>query len=257
MTPVGAAFERARAESRSCLVIYVCGGDPTLKATADLLLEVQESGADVVELGVPFSDPTADGPTIQAASRRALDAGATFRGVLDSLKEARGRGFTLPVVLFGYYNPILAYGEGRAIADARDAGVSAFLVVDLPVEEATSFVGALRAEGLSYVPLVAPTSGDARARAAAAVADDFIYYVSKTGVTGTDAPDLAVAASRAKEVEAIVHKPVAVGFGIAEGSHVREVRQCSGVVVGSALIRAHQAGRAGELVRELRAATPH
>lgn len=258
MTAIGRAFADAKAQGRAALVLYICGGDPDLEATTELLLAAGKH-ADVVELGVPFSDPAADGPTIQQASERALKAGATLDGVLGSLSRARERGFDTPVVLFGYYNPIFALGEAAVIARAKAAGVSGFLVVDLPTEEAGDFVAQLRASKLSFVPLIAPTSDARRARAAAALGDDFLYYVSMTGVTGSALVDLDTAAKRAATLEEETGRPVALGFGVQSADDVQRVSAyASGVVVGSALVRAHQDSleKANELMKSLRAATP-
>ncbi|MFT5353702.1 MAG: tryptophan synthase alpha chain [Polyangiales bacterium] len=258
MTAVSRAFADAKAEGRAALVLYICGGDPSLEATVDLLVAAGEH-ADVIELGVPFSDPAADGPTIQQASERALKAGATLYGVLDCLSQARARGFDTPVVLFGYYNPIFALGESAVIERAKAAGVSGFLVVDLPTEEAADFVAQLRAAKMSFVPLIAPTSDARRVRAAAALGDDFLYYVSMTGVTGSALVDLDAAAQRAANLETETGRPVALGFGVQSPDDVRRVSAyASGVVVGSALVRAHQESlsKATALMKTLRAATP-
>ncbi len=240
MTRISTALAKARAEGRAALITYLCAGDPDLDATVALLLGAQESGADIVELGMPFSDPCADGPTIEAASVRALAAGATFDGVLGALRAARTQGFDLPVVLFGYYNPILRRGEAQAVADAKAAGVDAFLVVDLPPEEAGPLVGHLREAGMAFVPLVAPTSDQRRAQLAAALADDFLYYVSMTGVTGAAQNHLDSAARAAGELERSLGRSVALGFGVKTQDDAAVVAEhVSGVVVGSAIVQRH------------------
>ena len=165
MSRIADAFARAKSEDRAALVIYLCAGDPSLALTPDLIVAAAEAGADVIEVGMPFSDPTADGPTIQQASERALAAGATLPGVLEAVKAARAR-TDVPVLLFGYYNPILRYGEDRLVKDAKAAGVDGFLVVDLPPESAAPLLGPLREHGLDFVPLVAPTSTPPRIAAA-------------------------------------------------------------------------------------------
>ncbi|MFW6051212.1 MAG: tryptophan synthase subunit alpha [Myxococcota bacterium] len=239
MGRVGEAFERAKGERRAALVIYVCAGDPDLAVTPRLIEAAARGGADVVEVGMPFSDPTADGPAIQRASERALAGGATLRGVLDAVRAARERGVRVPVLLFGYYNPILRYGEERLVQDAADAGVDGFLVVDLPPEESAGLREPAARRGLDYVPLVAPTSTEARKRLAAAQATGFVYYVSLTGVTGAAGVDLAVAAERAGALQSMVGKPVAVGFGVKSPDDVRRIApHAAGVVVGSAVVRA-------------------
>ena len=187
---------------------------------------------------MPFSDPTADGPTIQAASERALKAGATLPKVLDAIRAARAR-TDVPIVLFGYYNPILRYGEARLAADAKAAGVDGLLVVDLPPEHAAPLLEPLRAQGLDLVPLLAPTSTPARIEAAASIAGAFVYYVSMTRVTGAAGAPLAEAAARAGELTAQTGKPVVVGFGVRDAEDVATVAaRARGVVVGSAVVRA-------------------
>lgn len=238
MGRIAEAFERAAAENRAALVIYLCAGDPSLDATVDLVVAAAESGADVIELGVPFSDPTADGVAIQQASERSLARGTTLRGVLDVVRRVRERS-TVAILLFGYYNPILRYGETKLVADAKAAGVDGFLVVDLPPEEADPLVEPLREAGLGYVPLVAPTSTESRIAQAAALADGFVYYVSMTGVTGAKDAVLDEAAERAAVLRPKAGAPVAVGFGIATPDDARVVAaKADGVVVGSAIVRA-------------------
>jgi tryptophan synthase alpha chain len=228
------AFARARGENRAALVIYLCAGDPDLATSLRLMKAIAAAGADVIEVGVPFSDPTADGPVIQRASERALASGTTLPGVLDAVTELRTTS-DVPVLLFGYFNPILAMGEAQAAARAKAAGVDGFLVVDLPPEEAQSFHAALRAQELALVPLVAPTTSDARLAKVRELASAFVYYVSLTGVTGA-ATDLALAAKRAVDVSKRMSLPVAVGFGVKTADDARVVaQQADGVVVGSAV----------------------
>ena len=231
------AFERADAEGRAALVIYLCAGDPDLAATPRLIAAAAEAGADVIEIGMPFSDPTADGPAIQKASERALARGATLRGLLDAVREAR-RTTDVPLLLFGYYNPILAYGEAKLVSDAAAAGIDGFLVVDLPPEECEPLRTPAVERGLDYVPLVAPTSNRWRVELAAEVATAFIYYVSLTGVTGAAGTDIAAAADRAAEVARATGLPVALGFGVKSPADVRvAAARCAGVVVGTAVVR--------------------
>lgn len=263
MSRIAEAFERAAAADRAALVIYLCAGDPSLALTPRLITAAAEAGADVIEVGMPFSDPTADGPTIQKASERALRAGATMRGVLDAVREAR-RTTDVPILLFGYYNPILRFGEARLAAAAREAGVDGMLVVDLPPETAAPLLEPLRTEGMDFVPLVAPTSPPERMLAAAEVTRSFLYYVSMTGVTGSGGADLGAAARRAAEVRERTGRPVAVGFGVRTPEDVARVAaHADGVVVGSAVVRAIEAApdddaavaAVSELVGRLAAAT--
>lgn len=238
MSRIAEAFARAKDDGRAALVIYLSAGDPDLETTIALVLAAAEAGADVIELGVPFSDPSADGPSIQRASERALASGTTLTGVLGAVRTIR-ESTSVPILLFGYYNPIITYGEERLVRDAKDAGVDGFLVVDLPPEECAPLYGPASAAGLDLVPLVAPTSTPARVEAAASIASSFIYYVSLTGVTGARAVALGGAAERAHALSEQVGFPVALGFGVKTPADAKEVAaHADGVVVGSAIVDA-------------------
>ena len=238
MSRINEAFARAKAEGRAALVIYLCAGDPDLATTEELVVAAAESGADVIELGVPFSDPTADGPAIQRASERALKAGTTLGKVLEAVRAIRRR-TEVPILLFGYYNPILAYGEAKLVEDAARCGADGFLVVNLPPEEGGVLRRPAVAKGLDFVPLVAPTSNAGRIANAAAAATSFIYYVSMTGVTGSKVSDLELAAKRAGALQAELGLPVAIGFGVKTREDVSTAAaEVDGVVVGSAVVRA-------------------
>ena len=253
MGRIADAMERAESQGRAALIIYLCGGDPSLEATAALIRAAAEGGADIVELGMPFSDPTADGPVIQKASERALRGGASLRGILEVVKNVRAQGCAVPLLLFGYYNPILAMGEQTLTERAAAAGVDGLLVVDLPLEEAEPLRTHAARAGLDWIPLVAPTTGSERAEAIAATATGFVYSVSMTGVTGSAATDLETAASRAADLARATGKRVAVGFGIRGAADATIVAaKTAGVVVGSAIVQTieeHGAG-AGDAVRE-------
>ena len=218
---------------------YVTAGDPNLKTTAALLPALAAAGADIVELGVPYSDPLADGPTNQRAAQRALAAGTTIRGVLDTVAAARRDGLAIPIVLLVYYNCIYRHGETAFVQAAAAAGVDGLIVPDLPPEEAAGLRAATEAAGLALVPLAAPTSTDQRLALIARVATGFIYCVSVTGVTGARATlpaELADLLRRVRQATA-GRVPVAVGFGISTPEQVREVgRLADGVIVGSALV---------------------
>jgi tryptophan synthase alpha chain len=232
------AFDDARNENRAALVIYLCAGDPDLSSTEDLVVAAAESGADVIELGVPFSEPTADGPAIQRAAERSLAGGTTLAKVLLTVAAIRKR-TDVPILLFGYYNPILAYGEAKLVEDAAQAGADGFLVVDLPPEESAELRESAIEKHLDFVPLVAPTSDPTRIARAAEVATSFIYYVSMTGVTGSKAADLASASERAGALQREVGCPVAIGFGVKTKQDVTTVApHVDGVVVGSAVVSA-------------------
>ncbi len=237
MGRIADAFENARNENRAALVIYLCAGDPDLLATADLVVAAAEAGADVIELGVPFSDPTADGPAIQRAAERSLRAGTNVRKVLDCVRAIRDR-TEVPILLFGYYNPVLAYGEQKLVDDAAECGADGFLIVDLPPEESAGLREPAIAKGLDFVPLIAPTSDPARIQRAARAATSFIYYVSMTGVTGSKAADLANASKRAGVLQRELGRPLAIGFGVKTRDDVRAVApHVDGVVVGSAVVQ--------------------
>jgi tryptophan synthase alpha chain len=263
MGRIARAFAQAKRENRAALVIYLCAGDPDLATTGRLVKAIARAGADIVELGVPFSDPTADGPVIQRASERALASGTTLQGALDVVAELRASS-EVAVILFGYYNPILAYGEDALAREAARAGVDGFLVVDLPPEEAGGFVTRLHKHALDFIPLVAPTTSNERLVAVRQVATSFIYYVSLTGVTGAAAVDLGQVSERAAEVAAATGLPVAVGFGIKTPQDVRAVvDRADGAVVGSAVCSAIELATNADaavqavsaLVSSLRAAT--
>ncbi|PPJ54183.1 hypothetical protein CBER1_01047 [Cercospora berteroae] len=232
------AFARAKSEGRAALVTYTTAGYPTIAETANILLGMEAGGADIIELGTPFTDPIADGPTIQTANTIALANGTTTTSCLNIVKEARSKGLKAPVLLMGYYNPLLAYGEERMLQDAKAAGVNGFIMVDLPPEEAVRFRHHCKTYGLSYVPLIAPSTSDKRMKLLCSIADSFIYVVSRMGVTGATG---ALSTGLPQLVER-VHQysngaPAAVGFGVSTREHFVEVGQVSeGVVIGSQII---------------------
>jgi len=228
------AFERARSEGRAALIVYVCAGDPSLEATAALVPELARAGADIIELGVPFSDPMADGPVIQAASERALASGTTLRGILTMVEALRRAGTDVPLALMSYLNPIHALGDLPSIASA---GVDALILPDLPYDEAAPWRTAIEACAMDLIPLAAPTTAPERLAAIGAVARGFLYFVSRTGVTGAQKglpPELP---SQLLAARAVSRAPVAVGFGVDSPAHASALaRHADGVIVGSALI---------------------
>ena len=263
---ISRAFTRAAREGRAALVVFVEAGDPTLDVTLRLLPALVEAGADVIELGVPFSDPIADGPAIQRAGERALAAGASLAGILDLVARARSGGLDAPIVLFGYANPVLAMGEAAFASRAAEAGVDGALVTDLPPEEGLAFASTLRATRLDPVFLLAPTSPPRRIKTVGRLSRGFVYVVSRPGVTGVRADVPEGLEDLVARVRAGVGRlPVAVGFGISTPAQVAAVaRLADGVVVGSAVVLAMEgavtAGRdpvaaAAQLVRGLAAAT--
>jgi tryptophan synthase alpha chain len=252
MSRLSDAFAAARAQGRTALVCYAMGGDGDTPA---LLRAIDDAGADVIELGLPFSDPIADGPVLQAAATRALKAGATLRDLLGAVSRLRLRA---PLVAMGYMNPIESMGAAQFARALREAGLCGAIVPDLPLEEAEPVRDALAAEGLDLVPLVAPTTPPGRAAAIAATARGFVYYVSVTGVTGARAALPEDLERRLADLRAVSPAPVAVGFGISRPEQAAALKgKADGVVVGTALVAtAHERGiaAAAELVRALRAA---
>ncbi|MBI2764637.1 MAG: tryptophan synthase subunit alpha [Chloroflexi bacterium] len=239
-------FEQGRREKRALFIPYVTGGYPTAAETVDIMLQMEAGGADVIEIGVPFSDPLADGATIQHANQVAVEQGVTLHDCFGFVGEARARGLQAPVLLMGYYNPILALGEARCAIEAAAAGVDGFIVVDLPAEEAASFLAVCRQYDLSFVPLVAPTTADARIDQLAAVADAFLYIVSVTGTTGTNNMDVDQLPELLARVRRHSNLPLAVGFGISKREHVVAVgRIADAAIIGSAIISAIDAAAPG------------
>lgn len=230
-------FADLRTKNEKALIVYLTAGDPSLKITKKLIFALEKAGADILEIGIPFSDPTADGPVIQAASRRSLKAKTTLEGVLKMVAEVR-ESSEIPIVLFGYYNPIFAYGVQTFARAARKAGVDGVLVVDLPCEEANELRQHTDAAGLDFISLIAPTTNQDRLRKIAVRASGFLYYISITGITGTAAPKISNIKVEVKTVRKITHLPVAVGFGISKPKQAREIAHVAdGVVIGSAVVR--------------------
>ena len=228
---------RTRSEGRKALIVYLCAGDPDLAATERLVPALAEAGADVIELGVPFSDPLADGPTIQLAAERALRSGTTLAGILDLVARIRHRGCEVPLVLMGYMNPIVRMGVEPFVARSAEVGVDGFIVPDLPLEEADSLADAAAAKGLSLVLLAAPTTPPDRLKAIGQRTRGFLYFVSITGVTGARTALPADLPARLDAVRAASQAPVAVGFGISAPGQARALAEhADGVVVGSALV---------------------
>ncbi len=239
MSRIGERFASLRARGEKGLVAYLTAGHPTLAETPSLVRAAAEAGADVIELGVPWSDPSADGPVIQRAMERALAGGATLRRTLDAVAAIR-RDSEVPLVLFGYYNPLYALGPARAVEAAARAGVDGLLTVDLALEEAEELDAPCRAAGLDRIPLLAPTTTAERAARHAARGSGFAYYVSLTGVTGAGHLDVAAVAARVAALRpSLGALPLAVGFGVKDAASARAVAGAAdAVVVGSAIVQA-------------------
>jgi tryptophan synthase alpha chain len=245
MSQLDAAFERCRAEGRAAFIPFLMAGDPDLATTARLLPALVRGGADVVEVGVPFSDPIADGPVNQRAANRALAAGTTLRSVLDLVAAVRPS-LGAPLVLFTYFNPVHAFGVVRFARAARRAGVDGVLCVDLPPEEGEALGAALTERGVDPIYLVAPTSTPARIRRAEAAGRGFLYFVARAGVTGERSRLPAGLAATVRRLRRRTARPVAVGFGVSTPQQVGAVgRIADGVVVGSALVSWLEAQPAG------------
>ena len=260
MTRIDTRFAQLAAQGRKALVPFFTAGDPSLEATVPVMHALAQAGADVIELGVPFSDPMADGPTIQRSSERALARGAGLSYVFDCVRDFRREDDLTPVVLMGYLNPVEIRGAQRFAQDAVAAGVDGVLLVDLPPEEAGEFRDAFAEHGLALILLASPTTSDARLDLLCAQAAGYLYYVSFAGVTGADRLDTAAASHRLEAIRARSRVPVAAGFGIKDANSARAMaQQADGVVVGSALVSAldgaaDPAACAGQFLRPLREA---
>lgn len=230
------AFARAAKARRAAFIPYITAGDPTLRQTLALVAALERAGADIVELGVPFTDPIADGPTNQRAAERALAQGTTLAGVLQLVRELRFDS-QVPVVLFTYYNPVHAYGLARFAIDAAGAGIDAVLFTDVPVEEAQPAWESLKRVGVDLVLLVSPTSTKARVKAARRLPGSFAYFISRTGVTGTRERLEEELEDQVRLVRRLMKRRVAVGFGVSTPDQVSRIAKfADGVVVGSALV---------------------
>jgi tryptophan synthase alpha chain len=231
------AFDRVRRERRTGLVTYVAAGDPDMERSGEILCALDRAGADVLEVGIPFTEPLADGPVIQRAIERALAAGATAPGVLDLVKRVRSS-IKAPIVLFTYANPVLRMGVEVFGDRARDAGVDGVLVLDLPIEEAGPFREAMAARDIDMIFLLSPTTTDARMTQAARLGRGFLYGISRLGVTGTREKVADGAAALAARMRAATSLPIALGFGISSPEHVRQIGQwADAAVVGSGLVK--------------------
>jgi tryptophan synthase alpha chain len=238
-TRIDRRFAALADRNRAALVTFVTAGDPDHETSLKIVRGLPKAGADIIEIGMPFTDPMADGPAIQAAGLRALKAGQTMVKTLDLVRAFREGDGETPIVLMGYYNPIYAYGVERFLKDAKQAGVDGLIVVDLPPEEDDELcLPALKA-GLNFIRLATPTTDDKRAAAVLKNTSGFVYYVSVLGITGTKAPDLASVARNVVRLKGHTKLPIAVGFGVKTAAQAREIaKHADGVVVGSALVNA-------------------
>jgi tryptophan synthase alpha chain len=234
-----ARFAALAAQGRAALVTFLTAGDPDPETSARIIEGLPAAGADIIEIGMPFTDPMADGPAIQAAGLRALRAGMTLRGVLDLVRRFRARDEATPIILMGYFNPIYVYGVERFLADAKAAGVDGLIVVDLPPEEDAELCLPALAAGLAFIRLATPTTDDKRLPKVLQNTSGFVYYVSITGITGARTPDFTEVAGAVARIKRHTALPVCVGFGVKTAEHARAIaRGADGVVVGSALVAA-------------------
>jgi tryptophan synthase alpha chain len=254
MSRIAARFAALAAANRKALIPYITAGDPDPSLTTRLMHALTESGADVIELGVPFSDPMADGPVVQRSSERALAKGVSLAIVLEIVREFRSADRETPVVLMGYANPIEAMGTEKFTRAAAAAGVDGVIVVDYPPEECKQFVDLARTHGIDPIFLLAPTSTDRRIQEVARAGSGYLYYVSLKGVTGANTLDLGDVAARIPKIRAATSLPIGVGFGIRDAESARAVaRTADAVVIGSRIIQEIEAAGPGEAVARVRA----
>jgi tryptophan synthase alpha chain len=238
-TRISERFAEVRAEGRSAFVAFVTAGDPDYDTSAAILGGLPQAGADLIEVGMPFTDPMADGPAIQLSSLRALKAGQTMRKTLALVERFRVRDGKTPIVLMGYYNPIYVYGVERFLKDAKAAGADGLIVVDLPPEEDAELCLPAMRRGLNFIRLATPTTDDKRLPAVLNNTSGFVYYVSVAGITGTKVPDVAKVKAQVARIKRHTELPVAVGFGVRTPEQAAAIAEVAdGVVVGSALVNA-------------------
>jgi tryptophan synthase alpha chain len=238
-TRIADKFAALKKEGRVAMMAYITAGDPDHDTSVKIMQGLPKAGADLIELGMPFTDPMADGPAIQAGGLRALANGATMKTTLALIKAFRAKDQTTPVVLMGYYNPIYVYGVPKFLKDAKAAGVDGLIVVDLPPEEDDELCLPAMAAGLNFIRLTTPTTDDARAPAVFKNTSGFVYYVSVLGITGTKAPDLKSVAANVKRLKKHTDLPICVGFGVKTAEQAAAIAKVAdGVVVGSALVAA-------------------
>ncbi|HBG92060.1 MAG: tryptophan synthase subunit alpha [Nitrospirae bacterium RIFOXYB2_FULL_43_5] len=246
MNRIEKLFKGLKARNKKAFIPYIMAGDPSLEKTKEIVLMFEECGADIVELGVPFTDPLADGPTIQRAAERALKNGVTLKKAIAFVKDLRQK-TKIPLVLMTYYNPIFKYGEGRFLADAKDAGVDGVIIPDLPPDEAGEFTKLAKNTAMAAIFLLAPTSTADRIKKVAGASRGFIYYVSITGITGAQLLLDGSIETSINDIRRITDKPVAVGFGVSTPDEAKAVAGISdGVIIGSAIVKKAQEGLNGE-----------
>ncbi len=255
VTRIDARFAALKKENRPALITFVTAGDPDPETSAQILEDLAGAGADIIELGMPFSDPMADGPAIQASSQRALKAGQNMIKTLQLVRDFRAKDATTPIVLMGYYNPIYVYGNERFIKDAKAAGVDGLIVVDVPPEADDELCLPALNAGLNFIRLATPTTDKARLPAVLQNTSGFVYYVSITGITGAAAPVVSDVHAQVAAIKAETPLPVVVGFGVRSGEQARAISKgADGVVVGSAIVSIIEKslGLKGEATEQIR-----
>jgi tryptophan synthase alpha chain len=256
MSKIEKTFKKLKQQGKKAFIPYIMAGAPNLEKTLEQVLLLEKCGADIIELGVPFSDPLADGPTIQRAAERALKAGVTLKKIVPFVKKLRNHS-QIPVILMTYYNPVFKYGEKAFIKDAVNAGVDGVIIPDLPPDEGKDFIELSSGSGLNAIFLIAPTSTKERIKKIVAVSAGFVYYVSITGITGSKLTFEKTFKEHINSVKKLTDKPVAVGFGISTPEDAKMVSQIAdGIIVGSAIVKKffeHPSG-AEEFIKELREA---
>ena len=239
MSRIAKRFAQLKADKRAGLVTYITAGDPDVDVSYQILKGLPAAGADLIELGMPFTDPMADGPAVQAAGLRALAAGETLAGTLKLVREFRADDQSTPIILMGYYNPIYIYGVDRFLVDAKSAGIDGLIVVDLPPEEDDELCKPALAAGLNFIRLATPTTDDARLPKVLTNTSGFVYYVSIAGITGAATPDFGKVATAVARIKSHTNLPVAVGFGVKTAADAAAIAAgADGVVVGSTLVDA-------------------
>ena len=252
MSRLTACINTLQTQHSKALVTFITAGDPDLSATEEMIYLLEDAGADVIELGVPFSDPMADGPTIQLSSERALASGTTLHGILEVVKRVRTRS-QIPIILMGYLNPVYAYGYGNFCQDASEAGVDGVLLVDMPPEESQELIVPARLNGLDVIFLLTPTSDASRISAVDQLGSGFVYYVTVTGVTGARASVSGTLAQELSRVKQTISLPVMAGFGISTPAQAAEVcLLADGAVVGSAIVKLFEQYGGEQLKQQLR-----
>jgi len=252
MSRLSNTFSKLKAEGRAALVSYIVAGDPNQAIGQEILDSLPKAGVDIVELGIPFTDPMADGPTIQAADIRALNAGMTLKKTLDMVRAFRTKNQTTPIILMGYYNPVYMYGASKFAVDAASVGVDGVLLVDLPPEEDGEIKSELIASGIDLIRLITPTSTGDRLKKLVKDASGFLYYVSIAGVTGTTSIDVQSVAEKIKEIREVSALPIAVGFGIRTVNDAKDVSKIAdGVVIGSSFVSVVEKTIENQIVNEV------